>query len=35
MLICMKPKHQQLSTAGGNICLNIKGKDLDVVQKVK
>ena len=35
MLICMKPKHQKLRTAGDNLCLNIRGKDLDVVQKVK
>ena len=35
MLIYTKPKHQKLRTAGDNLCLNIKGKDLDVVQKVK
>ena len=35
MLICTKPKHQSLKTAGDNLCLNIRGKDLDVVQKVK
>ena len=35
MLICTKRKHQKLRTAGDNLCLNIRGKDLDVVQKVK
>ena len=35
MLICTKPKHRTHRTAGNNLCLNIKGKDLDVVQKVK
>ena len=35
MLICKKLKHQKLRTAGGNIYLNARGKDLDVVQKVK
>ena len=35
MLICTKPKHQTLKMAGGNLCLNIRGNDLDVVQKVK
>ena len=35
MLICMKPKHQKLRTAGDNFCSDIRGKDLDVVQKVK
>ena len=35
MLICTKPKHQKLNTAGDNLCLNIRGKDLDVVKKVK
>ena len=35
MLICMKLKHQKLRTAGDNLCLNIRRKDLDVVQKVK
>ena len=35
MLVCTKPKHQKLRTAGDNLCLNIRGKDLDVVQKVK
>ena len=42
--MCRKPsqclsarnqKHQKLGTARDNLCLNIKGKDLDVVQKVK
>ena len=35
MLICTKPKNQKLRTAGDNLCLSIRGKDLDVVQKVK
>ena len=35
MLICSKPKHQKLKVAGGKLCLNIKGNDLDVMQKVK
>ena len=35
MLICTKPKHQTFKTAEDNICLNISGKELDVVQKVK
>ena len=35
MLICTKPKHQILKTAGDNLCLNTWGKGLDVVQKVK
>ena len=35
MLSCTKPKHQKLRTAGDNLCLNIRGKDLDVMQKVK
>ena len=35
MLTCTKPKHQKLRTAGDNLCLNIRGKDLDVMQKVK
>ena len=35
MLICTKPKHQSLRTAGDNLCLNIMGKELDVVQKMK
>ena len=35
MLICTKPKHQRLETEGGNLCLNIRGKDLDVVHKVR
>ena len=35
MLICTKPKHRQLRTAGDNLCLNIRGKDLDVMQNVK
>ena len=35
MLICTKPKHQKIRTARGNFCLNIGGKDLDVMQKVK
>ena len=35
MLICTKPKHQKLNTAGGNLCLNVRGKELDVVKKVK
>ena len=33
MLICTRPKHQKLRTAGDNICLTIREKDLDVVQK--
>ena len=35
MLICTKPKRQKLKMAGGNLCLNIRGNDLDVMQKVK
>ena len=35
MLICLKPKHQKLKIAGGNLSLNIIGNDLDVVRKVK
>ena len=35
MLVCTKSRHQKLKTAGDNLCLNIRGKDLDVVQKVK
>ena len=35
MLICKKSMHQKFRTAGDNLCLNIRGKDLDVVQKVK
>ena len=35
MLICTKPKHQKRKIAGGNLGLNIRGNDLDVVQKVK
>ena len=35
MLICTRPKHQILRTAWDNLCLNVRGKDLDVVQKVK
>ena len=35
MLICMKLKHQILRTAGDNLCLNIRGKDLAVMQNVK
>ena len=35
MLICTKPKHQTLRTAGDYICLNIRGKELAVVEKVK
>ena len=35
LLICPKLKHQKLRTAGGNLCLNIRRKDLDDVQRVK
>ena len=35
MLICTKRKQQKLKVTGGNPCLNIRGNDLDVVQKVK
>ena len=35
MLICTKPRLQNLRSVGDNICLNIRGKDLDVVQKMK
>ena len=35
LLTCTKPKHQTLRTAEDNLCLNIRGKKLDVVQKVK
>ena len=35
MVICTEPKHQTFRTAGDNFCLNIRGKELDVVQKVK
>ena len=35
MLICTNPKHQKLKTAGDNLCLNVRGNDLDVVQKVR
>ena len=35
MLACTKSRHQKVKTAGDNLCLNIRGKDLDVVQKVK
>ena len=35
VLICTKPKHQTLRTAWDNLCLNSRGKDLDVVQEVK
>ena len=35
VLICTKPKHQTLRTAGDSLCLNVMGNDLDVVQKVK
>ena len=34
MLICKKPKHQILRTAGDNLCLNIRGKDLQCLPKV-
>ena len=34
MLICTKPKPQKLRTAGDNLCLNINGIDLELVQKV-
>ena len=35
MLICMKPKQQKPNTAGGKLCLNMRGEELDVVKKVK
>ena len=35
MLICTKPKYQKLRIAGDNLCLNNRGKGLDMVQKVK
>ena len=35
MHISTIPKHQKLRTKGDNFCSNIRGKDLDVVQKVK
>ena len=35
MLICTKPKHQRHKTAGANFRLNVRGKDFDVVQKVR
>ena len=35
MLVCTKPKHQKLYTAGVNLCLNISGNELEVVKKVK
>ena len=35
MLIYTKPKHQTLRTAGDNLCLNVREKELDVEQKVK
>ena len=35
MLICTKPMHQNLKIALDNLCLNVRGNDLDVVQKVK
>ena len=35
MLICTKPKHRKHRTEGSNICLHIRGKDFDVLQKVK
>ena len=34
MLICMKLKHQNLNTSGLNLGLNIRGNELDVVQKL-
>ena len=34
MRICTKPKHQKFRTTGDNLCLNIRGKDLDVEQKM-
>ena len=33
MLICTKPKHQTLRNTGYNLCINIRGKELGVVQK--
>ena len=33
MLICMKPKHHKPRTAGDNLCLNIRGNEIDVEQK--
>ena len=35
LLICTKPKHQKHRTAGDNLCLNIWGQEIDVVQTVK
>ena len=35
MHISTIPKHQKLRTEGDNFCSNIRGKDLDMVQKVK
>ena len=35
MHICAKPQRQNLNTTGLNLCLNIRGNELDVVQKVK
>ena len=35
MPICTKPKHQNLNTVGLNLSVNIRGNELDVVQKVK
>ena len=35
MLICRKREHQTIRTAGDNLYLTIRGRDLDVVQKVK
>ena len=31
----MKPKFKKLKTARGNLCLNIRRNDVDVMQKVK
>ena len=33
MHICMKHKHQNLNSSGLNLCLIIRGNELDVVQK--
>ena len=35
MLICTKPKYQNLNSAGFNRRLNIRGNELDDMQKVK
>ena len=35
ILICTKPKDQNLNAAGSNLCLTVRGNELDIVQKVE